>query len=98
MNLNIYPCLHYKRLIEFLNDVFNPKLSERTICNTLKKAHSALEKVENFFKKQLAKAEIAYAVMKQELRLMVSIAGDILFQMINLQYWFLIKTEEKSDS
>ena len=61
LNLNVYHCLPYKRLTELLNDVFNLKLSEGTIFNTLKKAHSALEKVENFFKNQLAKAEIAHA-------------------------------------
>ena len=55
LNLNVYHCLPYKRLTELLSDVFNLKISEGTIYNTLKTAHTKLEKVENFFKEQLAK-------------------------------------------
>ena len=61
LNLNVYHCLPYKRLTELLIDVFNLKISEGTIYNTLKTAHTKLEKVENFFKEQLAKSEVAYA-------------------------------------
>ena len=61
LNLNVYHCLPYKRLTELLNDVFNLKISEGTIYNTLKKAHTKLEKTENFFKEQLIKAKIAHA-------------------------------------
>ena len=51
----------YKRLTELLIDVFNLKISEGTIYNTLKIAHTKLEKVENFFKEQLAKSEVSHA-------------------------------------
>ncbi len=61
LNLNVYHCLPYKRLTELLTDVFNLKISEGTIYNTLKTAHTKLEKVENFFKEQLAKSEVAHA-------------------------------------
>ena len=61
LNLNVYHCLPYKRLTELLIDVFNLKISEGTIYNTLKTAHTKLEKVENFFKEQLAKSEVAHA-------------------------------------
>ena len=61
LNLNVYHCLPYRRITELLIDVFNLKISEGTIANTLIKAHSALEKTENFFKEQLAKAKIAHA-------------------------------------
>lgn len=58
LNLNVYHCLPYKRLTELLIDVFNLKISEGTIYNTLKTAHTKLEKVENFFKEQLAKSRM----------------------------------------
>lgn len=61
LNLNVYHCLPYRRITELLIDVFNLKISEGTIANTLIKAHSALEKTDNFFKEQLAKAKIAHA-------------------------------------
>ena len=61
LNLNVYHCLPYKRLTELLIDVFNLKISEGTIYNTLKIAHTKLEKVENFFKEQLAKSEVSHA-------------------------------------
>ena len=61
LNLNVYHALPYKRLEELLNDIFNLKLSQGTIFNTLKKAHKSLEKTENFFKEELIKSEIAHA-------------------------------------
>lgn len=60
-NLNVYQALPYKRIQEFLEDTFNLHLSEGTIYNTLKKAFYSLEKVEEFFKKELIKSEIAHA-------------------------------------
>lgn len=67
LNLNVYHCLPYKRLTELLIDVFNLKISEGTIYNTLKTAHTKLEKVENFFKEQLAKSKLLM-LMKLELK------------------------------
>lgn len=61
VNLNVYQSLPYQRLQELLDDVFNLKLSQGTIYNTLKKAHDSLESVENFFKEELSKAAIAHA-------------------------------------
>lgn len=61
LNLNIYHCLPYNKLEELLNDVFNLKISQGTIFNTLKKAHTSLEKVENFFKEKLAESSVAHA-------------------------------------
>ena len=61
LNLNIYQSLPYKRLQELLHDVFNLKLSQGTIYNSLKSGYDKLEKVELFFKKELAKASVAHA-------------------------------------
>ena len=61
LNLNIYQSLPYKRLQELLNDVFNLKLSQGTIYNTLKSGYTKLEAVEGFFKEQLAKSSVAHA-------------------------------------
>ncbi len=61
LNLNIYQSLPYKRLQELLDDVFNLKLSQGTIYNTLKTAYSSLESVENFFKDELSNASVAHA-------------------------------------
>ncbi|MGL6025263.1 MAG: IS66 family transposase, partial [Cetobacterium sp.] len=61
LNLNIYQSLPYKRLQELLNDVFNLKLSQGTVYNTLKSGYDKLEKVEEFFKGELAKSAVAHA-------------------------------------
>lgn len=60
-NLNIYQALPYKRIKELLSQIFNLDLSEGTIYNTLKKAYSFLEPVENMIKEKITKAEIAHA-------------------------------------
>ena len=61
LNLNIYQSLPYKRLQELLNDVFNLKLSQGTIYNSLKLGYNKLEKVEEFFKGELIKSTVAHA-------------------------------------
>ena len=68
LNLNVYHCLPYKRLTELLIDVFNLKISEGTIYNTLKTAHTKLEKVENFFKEQFIRIPTVLMLMKLELK------------------------------
>jgi len=61
LNLNIYQSLPYKRLQELLADVFNLKISQGTIYNSLKSGYDKLEKVEAFFKEELSKSAIAHA-------------------------------------
>lgn len=60
-NLNIYQALPFKRIQEFLEDVFDLHLSQGTIANILKKGFLSLEKVEELFKRELIKSEIAHA-------------------------------------
>lgn len=60
-NLNIYQALPYRRIKELLSQFFDLNLSEGTIYNTLKKAYSSLESVENMIKKEIVKSEIAHA-------------------------------------
>ena len=67
LNLNVYHCFSYKRLTELLIDVFNLKISEGTIYNTLKTAHTKLEKVENFFKEQYVTHALCNAHLLREL-------------------------------
>jgi len=61
LNLSNYYALPYNKLEELLDDVFNLKISQGTIFNTLKKAHNSLEKVENFFKEKLIESSVAHA-------------------------------------
>jgi len=61
LNLNVYHSLPYKRLEELLDDVFNLKLSQGTIYNTLKKAHTSLERIENVFKEKLIESSVVHA-------------------------------------
>lgn len=60
-NLNIYHALPYNKIQEFLKDIFGINLSQGTIANTLKKAFTSLEKVENFFKDELKKVTVLHA-------------------------------------
>ena len=62
LNLNVYHCFPYKRLTELLIDVFNLK-----IYNTLKTAHTKLEKVENFFKEQYVTHALCNAHLLREI-------------------------------
>ena len=61
LNLNVYQCIPYKRLKEFLSDVFKVELSQGTIYNVLKRAYKALEGVEKIFIQELQKSEILHA-------------------------------------
>lgn len=60
-NLNVYQALPYKRIKELLSQIFNVKLSEGTIFNTLKKAFKVLEPVEELIKEELRKTDILHA-------------------------------------